>query len=309
VKLGATAKITGGGEVPVTLAVKAKIEVEVAGAYERVVEAAQERLDSITMAAAPGTHVIYVIGSYEQIFTSVVEYNQKSQKLTLPYTFILDVPKIDDSLQEPCGEKTQPDATQTPEPILSTPPTSSYQPGMECFDLLLNKLDGKYWCEVTPGGLSFTDGSLQLTANSDEKHEIHPCTGLDDRLKFVELDAQVLDGRGEKHYTGAGIGVSLGGERYAFLYLDAQGNAFMYAGEGDKPPRVIEDMDMGGRNIRRKLRIEYTGSDVVFSVDGHPFSYREPYTGTGSWFLLSVRAYPNTVLTAEFLEVRWGREK
>ena len=95
--------ITGGGEVGIPETTKLKLEIQVELAYQNTFEAANSRLDSIEMAAAAGTHVVYTIIWEEQTFESLVRYSLDNQVYEVPYVYKLSVPKIDTSYNVTCG--------------------------------------------------------------------------------------------------------------------------------------------------------------------------------------------------------------
>ncbi len=122
VTLGGKATVRGGGEVGIPETVKLKLEIEVEAAYQNTYEAANSRLDTIDMPAAAGTHVIYDIGWYEQVFNSIVQYSMDGQVYEAPYTYKLHVPKLDNSHQVSCGTNTKSAGDSNNE---NTPPTST----------------------------------------------------------------------------------------------------------------------------------------------------------------------------------------
>jgi hypothetical protein len=93
------ASVKGGGSVEIAETVKLKLEIEVERTYQSTYQAANSRLDTIDMPAAAGTHVIYQIGWYEQVFSSMVQYSTDDQVYEVPYTYKLRIPKIDNSDQ------------------------------------------------------------------------------------------------------------------------------------------------------------------------------------------------------------------
>jgi len=119
--LSGKATVRGGGEAGIPETVKLKLEIEIEAAYQKAYEAANSRLDTIDMPAAAGTHVIYDIGWYEQVFNSIVQYSMDGQVYEAPYTYKLQVPKLDNSRQVFCGTSTKsanaptlPKSTSTP---------------------------------------------------------------------------------------------------------------------------------------------------------------------------------------------------
>ncbi len=106
VTLSGKATIRGGGEAGIPETVKLKLEIEIEAAYQKAYESANSRLDTIDMPAAAGTHVVYDIGWYEQVFNSIVQYSIDGQVYEAPYTYKLQVPKLDNSRQISCGTNT-----------------------------------------------------------------------------------------------------------------------------------------------------------------------------------------------------------
>lgn len=113
VTLSGKATVKGGGEADIPEVAKLKLEIEIEAAYQKTYEAANSRLDTINMPAAAGTHVIYEIGWYEQTFNSIVQYSLSGQVYEAPYTYKLQVPKIDNSSQVVCPTGTQENAVVT----------------------------------------------------------------------------------------------------------------------------------------------------------------------------------------------------
>jgi len=131
VTVGTKATVRGGGEVEIPETAKLKLEIEVEAAYQEAYESASSRLDTIDMRAAPGTHVVYVIGWYEQTYSSIVEYSASGRVYEAPYTYKLRIPKIENSYQLECpgtGDSTgseQPSGPPTPQPTI---PSSAVSP-------------------------------------------------------------------------------------------------------------------------------------------------------------------------------------
>lgn len=125
------ATVNGGVEEQIPATVKLKLEIEIEAAYQKVYDSANSRLDTIDMPAAAKTHVIYDIGWYEQAFSSIVQYSSDGQIYEVPYTYKLQVPKIDNSHQIPCATSTTSPASgnniNTPEPTTSVE-TATPQP-------------------------------------------------------------------------------------------------------------------------------------------------------------------------------------
>jgi len=144
VTIGAKATTMAGGEVAIPQTAKLKLEIEVELAYQQTYQSANSRLDTIKMTAAKETDVTYVVFWEEQRFDSIVSYTQDGEVYEAPYSYVLRVPKIDDSYQENCSNSTantQPEYTSdevesvnttTSQPIVPTsseiqvvPPSSS----------------------------------------------------------------------------------------------------------------------------------------------------------------------------------------
>ncbi len=103
VTIGAKATTMAGGEVAIPQTAKLKLEIEVELAYQQTYQSANSRLDTIKMTAAKETDVTYVIFWEEQKFDSVVSYAKDGEVYEAPYSYVLRVPKIDDSYQENCS--------------------------------------------------------------------------------------------------------------------------------------------------------------------------------------------------------------
>ncbi len=103
VTVGAKATVKGGGEVEIPEVAKLKLEIEVETAYQQTYESVSSRLDTIDMPAAAGTHVVYIIGWYEQTYESIVEYSADGKVHEAPYTYKLRIPKVENSYQLACA--------------------------------------------------------------------------------------------------------------------------------------------------------------------------------------------------------------
>ena len=117
VTVSGKATVRGGGEASIPEVAKLKLEIEIEAAYQKTYETANSRLDTINMPAAAGTHVVYEIGWYEQLFSSIVEYSSNGQVYEAPYTYSLRIPKIDNSYQVAC----EPNATTSVNPSNTQP--------------------------------------------------------------------------------------------------------------------------------------------------------------------------------------------
>lgn len=104
--LGGTVRTSAGLEVGLQIAAQVKLEAEVELTYQQEYSMANSRLDTITMAAAENSHVIYVIEWEEQEFSSIVSFTARSVEYLTPYKYTLSVPKIIDSYQVICPGST-----------------------------------------------------------------------------------------------------------------------------------------------------------------------------------------------------------
>lgn len=159
VALSGRATVRGGGEAGIPETVKLKLEIEIEAAYQKAYESANSRLDTIDMPAAAGTHVIYDIGWYEQVFDSIVQYSIDGQVYEAPYTYKLQVPKLDNSRQVSCGTNTKsPENTKTPVPVqpTSTLPSTDL-PTQSNTDIGIGK-----W--YTSGNISLTVDDVDFTS-------------------------------------------------------------------------------------------------------------------------------------------------
>ncbi len=102
VAVGGKVTTSGGVEVSIPEAVKLKLEAEVELTYQQEYEMANSRLDTIRMAAAKETHVVYVVQWEEQTFESIVTFEMDGQVFETPYTYVLRVPKLHDSFAVEC---------------------------------------------------------------------------------------------------------------------------------------------------------------------------------------------------------------
>jgi hypothetical protein len=125
--VGARAAIKGGGEVAIPETAKLRLEIQVEASYQKVFESANSRLDSIQMSAAAGTHVVYTIVWEEQTFSSIVQYSVDGKLYEAPYTYKLNIPKLDTSYNVICSGKAQDDVANTPVPVAQPSPTPTTQ--------------------------------------------------------------------------------------------------------------------------------------------------------------------------------------
>ncbi len=114
-----TATVRGGIEAGLPILTRQKLEAEVSATYEQNYSMAVSRLDTILMEAAPGTQVNYIILWEEQEFAATVSFEGKSgSDYETPYTYVLRVPKINDSKNITCPTGSP---TVTPTDISATP--------------------------------------------------------------------------------------------------------------------------------------------------------------------------------------------
>jgi hypothetical protein len=141
VTVGGTAKTSAGIEVGIPPSPKLKLEAEVQAAYQEALKQEQARLDMITMEAAAGTYVIYVIQWEEQNYDSNISFTGKGEVLRTPYTYVLQVPKLGDSRREDCPTPTgaTPTSTPTPTPTPTSTPTPTEIPTPTPIDVRANK--------------------------------------------------------------------------------------------------------------------------------------------------------------------------
>jgi len=131
VSVGGKAKVIGGGEASIPETVKLKLELEVEAAYQQSMESIQSRLDSVVMAAAPGTHIVYTIVWEELTYRSFVQYALGDKVYEVPYVYSVTVPKIDKSYQVSCSDSEMPNTSvekgkTNPTPTKITSSTSEY---------------------------------------------------------------------------------------------------------------------------------------------------------------------------------------
>ncbi len=119
ISIGDRATVRGGGGVGVSELWEAKLEAEVEATYQQEYEAISSRLFTYEMIATPGTHVIYDIVWEEQKFQSIVSFTSAGEEYEVPYTYILQVPKVLDSNQVSCSPSPPapaPEPTRPPQP-------------------------------------------------------------------------------------------------------------------------------------------------------------------------------------------------
>ena len=130
VEMGSVVKVSGGKEVGISSVAKLKLEASIEAAYKQVYDTANSRLDSIQMEAAPKTHVVYAIEWEKQVFSSVATFEANNELLKMPYTFIMNVPKIAGSREEECAPTlVSTESIEVPEPTI--PPTATDEPPKE----------------------------------------------------------------------------------------------------------------------------------------------------------------------------------
>lgn len=116
ITLGSTATIEGGGEIEIPEIAKVNLQAAIEETYAQEYESAKERMDQLEMSAAPGTDIVYVIDWYAYIYTSTIQYTVGNDPkiYTAPYTYTLEVPKLNTSYKRPCDTPTVPE-TDTPQ--------------------------------------------------------------------------------------------------------------------------------------------------------------------------------------------------
>jgi len=176
---------------------------------------------------------------------------------------------------------------------------------MRCYESTLDELNSQLWCNYDPV-FTFENGNLIGFTKDEMAYEIHPCQAIDDNLRFVELDVKVLEGSGEKKYAFTGLGVPVSSNQYMYLYLDSTGDAFIALGTYDDPWYPQAERSVGGIGKSHRLKIEYTGTEIISSVDGKILGTGIPNSGLGNWFLLTISSYPNSRIKVEMENVRWG---
>jgi hypothetical protein len=113
--IGAKARLIGGREVEVPMAVKLRLQAEVELAYQKTSAFAKSRLDNIEMEADKGTQVLYIIEWEEQRFSSNLSYMMGGNAYEVPYTYIVHVPKVIGSEDE--TEKVCPTGASVGQPL------------------------------------------------------------------------------------------------------------------------------------------------------------------------------------------------
>ena len=128
VEVGRTGSLSGGGSVEIPEAVRIEMEVAVEENYREAFTTANSRLDTIEMAAAPGTEIVYLIIWHQQVYESTVQYVDGDKIYEAPYSYILRVPKILDSYPVDCvqsgADVSQSVPTSTPVVMTQSKPAS-----------------------------------------------------------------------------------------------------------------------------------------------------------------------------------------
>ncbi|RME57602.1 hypothetical protein D6779_08365 [Candidatus Parcubacteria bacterium] len=128
VEVGKTGSLSGSGSVEIPEAIRIEMEVAVEENYRETFTAANSRLDTIEMAAAPGTEIVYLITWHQQVYESTVQYVDGNRIYEAPYSYILRVPKIKGSYPVECAQSgantLQSEPTKTPVSSYQSSPTS-----------------------------------------------------------------------------------------------------------------------------------------------------------------------------------------
>jgi len=298
---------------------------------------------SITVKAKPGTRMEHHVSLQEIWEGGTAKIVVNGQEITVPFSFrsdfaieLLDSKDIgcepELSATSPVAEltdtppKTEPTAspaptrsllpdtpspelptptnTPAPEPTTTdTPPPPSCPSGLICYEADFSKLDPRLWCKIPPNKLD--GGQLLITAIGsieDTRYELQPREGLGRSLRFIELTMKIATADGPPGNAHAGIQADPGNDGYFFFSLDSGGNGYMDPGV----PKQDISFPLGGFDITHTLRVEWTGHEVLFFIDGSQPKTRLATEGFGNWFLLHVTAYKGASITAQFDNVRWG---
>jgi hypothetical protein len=156
VTVGEKATLKGGGEADIPETAKLKLEIEIEASYQKTYESASSRLDTIDMPAAKGTHVVYVIGWYEQIYESIVEYSSDGKVYEVPYTYKLRIPKIEDSFQLVCDGNATTNNGQSNTAIPQPTSAPSVQTNFPDVYVASNAENGVIFTAPTDGNYRFT---------------------------------------------------------------------------------------------------------------------------------------------------------
>lgn len=205
------------------------------------------------------------------------------------------------SPREPSASTTPATPTPTATAIIAPCPE-----GMVCYSSTFDTLDPTLFCELPENGTELRDGILRITAEGDTAVEVKPCPALGWNLAFVELTVTLEESSGQPGHAFAGIGASLSEDRYLTLQLDSAGQAIAEAGAGAAGSAPVASPVPGETGAPHTLRIEFTGTEAVLTVDGVALEERVTTTGLGTWFLLSVKAWPAASVTASLDAVTWG---
>lgn len=202
---------------------------------------------------------------------------------------------------------TAPTATAAPTVAATAVATKAPCPaGLVCYSSTFDTLDPTLFCQLPENGYELRDGKLRLTAGGGSAVEVKPCPELGWNLAFVELTVTLDESSGQPGHAFAGIGASLSEDRYLTLQLDSAGQALAEAGVGAGGSEPVASPVPVKAGAPHTLRIEFTGTEAVLTVDGVALEERVTTTGLGTWFLLSVKAWPAASVTASLDAVTWG---
>lgn len=209
------------------------------------------------------------------------------------------------SPREPSANAT-PATAVVPATVTATATRVTCPVGLVCYSSTFDTLDPTLFCQLPESGYELRDGKLRITAEGDTAVEVKPCPELGWNLAFVELTVTLEKSSGQPGHAFAGIGASLSEDRYLTLQLNSAAKAVAETGAGaagSAPAASPLPVETGAPHT---LRIEFTGTEAVLAVDGVTLEERVATTGLGTWFLLSVKAWPAASVTASLDAVTWG---
>ena len=126
--IGGKAKGSAGGEVEIPETMRLQLELAIEASYQQMYERANARLDTIMMEAAPESHVVYKIQWERQEFSSVATFENDGELFETPYTFVLNTPKVVDSVKESCPDIGE---VSAPTPVSPTQASAEQSPSGE----------------------------------------------------------------------------------------------------------------------------------------------------------------------------------
>jgi len=197
--------------------------------------------------------------------------------------------------------------TWTPTSLKTT--TTTRPPGTPSVDCLqsgvctdnFSRLDSALWL-ATPSQLKISDGHWVFTIPMSSEQDLKPNSRYNLPFRSMELRLSVLQSKGtSEKISRAGIQFGVG-SGYSTFGLNTAGGVYLYNPLlGDEPKILPIEGNLGQPHT---LRIEWTGTQIVFSVDGKSISQVNSNT-RGDWFIITGKAPPDSDIAVNFYNVQW----